>query len=50
MKISEQDSSSAESSYQCNFVLLPRKEKIKNVDDISGQESAEGCSSAETKS
>ena len=49
MEINEQDSAIIGGSYQCNFVLLSRKDKIKGLDDVSGQESTEGCSSAENK-
>jgi len=49
MEIKVQDSSNVGGSYQCNFVLLSRKEKIKESDHTSGQESTEGSSSAVNK-
>jgi hypothetical protein len=49
MEIKEQDSAGADGSYQCNFVLLSRKDKIKGLGDVSGQEFTEGSSSAENK-
>ena len=49
MEIKEQDSTNVGGSYQCNFVLLSRKEKIKGLDDVSGQESTENGTSAENK-
>jgi hypothetical protein len=49
MEIKEQDSTNIGGSYQCNFVLLSRKNKIKGLDDVSGQESAEDSSSCENK-
>ena len=49
MEIKEQDSTNIGGSYQCNFVLLSRKNKVKELDDVSGQESAEDSSSTENK-
>ena len=49
MEIKEQDLTHIGSSYQCNFVLLSRKDKIKGSDDVSGEESTEGGPSAENK-
>ena len=49
MEINDQDSTNIGGSYQCNFVLLSRKNKIKGLDDVSGQESTEGSPSAENK-
>ena len=49
MDINDQDSTNIGGSYQCNFVLLSRKNKIKGLDDVSGQESAEGSPPAENK-
>jgi hypothetical protein len=47
MNIKEQDSNDIGGSYQCNFILLSRKEKTKGQDGISGRETSEGCSSPE---
>lgn len=44
MKIEEQNSSSGDVPYQCNFIILPRKEKIEESADVSGREFAEGSS------
>jgi hypothetical protein len=44
MNIKEQDSNNIGGSYQCNFILLSRKEKTKGQDGISGRESPESCS------
>jgi hypothetical protein len=49
MEINEQDSTHADGSYQCNFVLLSRKNKGKGACDVSGQESKEGSSPTENK-
>jgi len=49
MEINEQDSTNIGSSYQCNFVLLSRKNKIKGLEDVSRQESTEDRSSTENK-
>jgi len=49
MEIKEQDSANIGGSHQCNFILLSRQERVKGLDDISGQESAESSSSTEKK-
>jgi len=49
MEIKEENSTNIGGSYQCNFVLLSRKNKTKGLDDVSGQESTEGSPSAENK-
>lgn len=49
MEIKEQDSTNIGGLYQCNFVLLSRKDKIKGLDDVSGQESTENSASTENK-
>ena len=49
MEKNDQDSTNIGGSYQCNFVLLSRKNKVQGLDDVSGQESTEGSSSAENK-
>jgi hypothetical protein len=50
METNEQDSPNIDGSYQCNFVLLSRKMKDKEADEVSGQNSKEGSSSAEKMS
>ena len=49
MKREEQNPASIGGSYQCNFVLLSRKEKIKGTEDVSGRESVEGFSPSDNK-
>ena len=41
MKRDEKDPNHSSDSYQCDFVLVPRKETIKELDELAGQESVE---------
>ncbi len=49
MKNQEENLSEQNTPYQCNFVLIPRKEKVAEQSDLSGPELNGGCFSLEKR-
>jgi len=49
MKKEEPGLSPGDASYQCNFVILSRREKIKGMEDVSGREFAEDSFPSDNK-
>lgn len=49
MKSEEQNLSNGDAPFQCNFVLLSRKEKTEEPIGVSGLESVADCLPAQTK-